>query len=755
MDKDSVPNQDAKTAATGSAAKKESTVETGAVNQGSASTVAKGTPAGSPAAKKGSTIGAGGPQQASDSGTTTGKTWQDVFEEGAYGPKIARDESTQRHPLDLLFSEANSVPEFRGEPCNIPELPKAEREFLKTRCLVVAGYDPKELYWASTCLSDRENFSFRYLSDSLGISGLEWVEIVQALTGRHAPTCLILSCATHSDHRDFARSFSDFSAAVKRLLITPHGLIVYVHPQAVRTINQTGGWLKNVPLLEIPDRRAESASVKRVEPTEFVQEIFAPSASTPEELFAAQNRLLIPRVLLRMAVLFPNLSTTNFDTLLRPILQGQRVEITPARRNADAKETDAWDLWTVGRQTYEQKAGLMRESIGAGTTIRFVSKEAEENASTWVWRYPEDLLSLFAAISSRRILFGDHLGDEEDELFSAYVDATVNLAHRAPGLFGARWLEILFQDFSGWVQDHAPDLNTSANELFAFLAQLENHERRGRFWSRFAERMAVLASRLYRDRSDKVVEQFFERLARQNLGELVLQILRRIGNAVPHANRLDWIERMAKSKDLDLRGVAMQELALQILWYLDAAGTFLPRLRSWLDKTDQEKLSPTFSAAVALPAFLFDAAASKPIDPTRESSPLLISLRSGADDGQTVQDYCKLALAKEEFGRIAGDFLLSEHIDAEEQPAFAVALALYQSALALPDSEHAITHQFLECAFQPLPLRGQNAVRHWWKEFAEQCRTMKGSIPSDSPDRSQHRESLNRRWEIARMLIQH
>ncbi|HEV2805020.1 MAG TPA: hypothetical protein VGW57_08840 [Chthoniobacterales bacterium] len=714
------------------------------------------TSAAGPTAEKGSTGETGEPKQATGSGNgkPSDKTWRDVFEEAAYGTKREEEESGPRHPLDLLFSEANRVPELHGEPCDIPELPKAEREFLKARCLVISGHDPKELCWASTCLSDRAAFSFRYLTDSLGIAGLTWIEIVRALAGRDAPTCLILSCATYDAHRNFAASISAFSEAVKYLLTTPHGLIVYVHPQAVRKI-ETSGWRENVPLLEIPDRRVEQTSAKQVDPSQVVRDIFAPSASTPQELFAAQNRLLIPRVLLRVAVLFPNLSTINFDSLLKPILQGQRVEVTPARRNAEAKEADAWDLWTIGRQTYEQQVGLMRETTGAGTSMRFVSKEAEENANAWVWRYPEDLLSLFAAVSSRRILFGDYLGDDEEELFSSYVHATVNLAHRAPGLFGARWLETLFHDFSGWVQDNTTDLGTPAHDLFLFLAQLENQEKRGWFWSRFAERIAMLAGLLYRDRSEKVVDQFFDRLARQDLGELVLQILRRMGNAVPNEKRLEWIERMAKNNDSVIRAAAVKEMAWQILWHPDAASAFLPKLRSWLDRRDQEKLSPIFNAAVALPAFLFDAAARKSIDSTREDSPLLASLRWAAEDGQTVKDYCQIALANEEFGRIAGDFLHSQHMTAEEEPAFAVALAVYQSALALPDSEHAIPIEFLESAFQPLSLRGQNAVRHWWKEFAEQCRTMKASIPSDSPDRSRHRESLNRRCEIARMLIQH
>jgi hypothetical protein len=712
---------------------------------------ALGTPAG-----KSNTPEGGVPKQETESKTATDPGWlEHALKKGVYGSKTDGDDSITRHPLELLFSTANLVRESRSKPCNIPGLPEAERRFLKTRCLVIAGYYPKELCSAGTYLADRGNFSFHYATDSLGTGGLFWVDIVRVLTGRDAPTCLTVSCATHDEHRDFARKILGLSDAVKLLLTTSHGLIVYVHPQAVRTIVETPGWPDNLSCLEIPDRRAQPRSRGQVDRPPFLQEIFAPAASTPQELFAAQNRLLIPRILLRLAVLFPNLSTTAFDTLLEPILRGQRVEVAPARRNTAAKDADAWDLWKIDRQTHEQQAGLMRETADAGTTIRFASKKTEDNATDWAWRYPEDLITLFAAISNRHILFGDRFGDEDEELFDTYVKATVNLAQRAPGLFGARWLEILFQDFSRWVQAQAPDLKTPANDLFAFLAQLENHEKRGWFWSRFAERLAVLASRLYRDRSDKVVEQFFERLARQDLGELVLQILRRIGNAVPHANRLDWIERIAKSNDLDLRGVAVQEIALQILWYPDTAGAFLPRLRGWLDKPDQEKLSPIFNAAVAFPAFLFDAAASKSIDPMREDSPLLTSLRSAADDRQTIHDYCKLALAKEEFGRIAGDFLLSEHIDAEEQPAFAVALALYQSALALPDSEHAITHEFLESAFKPLPLRSQNAVRHWWRQFAEQCRTMKAGIPSDSPDRSRHRESLNRRCEIARMLIQH
>jgi hypothetical protein len=742
MDKDSARKKDVGTAGAESGAQKGSTAAAGDPEQ-AAQTV-----------NKGSTTDAGAQNRTTDPGNTPPKTLREMFDDGAYAPKIERDERGSRDPLDRLFSEENRMPESRGEPCEIPDLPNIEPQFLNARSLVISGYDPKELCWAGIYLADRENFSFRYMTDWFGVSGLTWVEIVQALKGRDAPTCLIVSYATHDAHRRFAGSSLVFGEAAKRLRATPHGLIVYVHPQAVTAVGSRL-WLDNVPLLEIPDRRAEQARAKRVDPIKVVQEIFAPSASTAQELFAAPNRLLIPRALLRLAVLFPNLSTSNFDALLEPMLRGRRVELTPAGKNTAAKEADAWDLWTIGRQTYEQQAGLIRETAGAGMIIRFDSQEAEDTASMWVWRYPEDLLSLFAAASSRRILFGDHFGDEEDELLNSYLRATVNLADRAPGFFGARWPEILFQDFSGWVQDNAHDFETPANDLFALLARLENDKKRGRFWSRFAERMAMLAGPLYRDPSKNIVDQFFGQLARQDLGELVLQILRRISSDIPNENLFEWIERIAKSDNSEVRALAVQEMALQILWYPDAAKTFLPRLRNWLDKPDQEKASPIFKAAVALPAFLFDAAAGKSIDPTQETSPLLASLQSAAEDGETLKDYCNHALAKEEFGRIAGDFLLSEHIAAEEQPSFAVALALYQSALALPDSEHAITIEFLESAFQPLPLRSQNAVRSWWKQFAEQCRMMRTSIPSDSPDRSRHRESLNRRCEIARMLIQH
>ncbi len=686
----------------------------------------------------------------------TGKTMEESICEIIDPGSKREDQTAPRHPLDELFSKENGVEAIMGEPCDIPDLLNAEQRFLKTRCLIIAGLEPKNFFWAGTHVADRGKFTYRYASNVGATAALSWMEIVQALTRPdRPPTCVILDYASFSDHRDFADKIPTFEASVVRLRTTLHGLIVYVHPQAIDRILKKGGWPEHITRLEVPDRQPHPGTFTPLEPDQFLREVFAPSADTPQELIAAQNRLLIPRALVRLAVLFPNLSTTNFEILLKAVFHGRKIEIAPAKKKVEAKESEAWELWTIGRQAYEQRAGVTRAAVGAGHTVRFVSKEIEDKARDWVWRYPEDLLGLFAAISNQRILFGDHLDDEEDALFRSYVAATVELAHRAPGMFGAKWLEALLQDFAGWVQDQTAELETPVTDLFEFLAQLESQQKRRQFWARFTERMAMLAGLLYRDRSGQVVEQFLERLTRHGLGDLVLRIVRRMGDAMPGEKRLDWIERMIKNNDSDVRAAAVRELALQILWYPQTARASVARLSTWLETPRQEGTTRTSDAAVAFPAFLFDEAENKFFDPARGTSPLLASLKSASSGDQTVKDFCKMAMEEERFGQIAGHFLLSEQIPSEEQSPFAIALALYQSALALPDAELGVAFELMDSAFKPLLASDQHRVRFWWQEFADQCRKTAEGTDRDSPEGRRRRESLNRNYEVVKSLIRH
>lgn len=719
------------------------TTETGNENASEGTKPAKGPP----------TENDGKPTEAEE---PTGKTVREEIEKVINPAKTDADQATPRHPLDELFSKKNSVEEIMGEPCDIPNLLDVEQRFLKTRCLIIAGFEPKNCCWAGTYIAGKGNFTFRYASDSVATAALPTVEIVQALTRPdRPPTCVILDCTTFSDDRQFPDKIPRFEASVMRLRTTLHGLIVYVHPQTVDRIVEKGGWPEHITRLELPDRQPHPGAVTRLNPEQFLEEVLAPSGNTPQDLIAAQNRLLIPRALVRVAALFPNLSTTNFELLLKAVLQGQTIEITPAKKKVEAKGGEAWDLWAIGRQAYEQQAGLIRATVGAGHTVRFVSKEIEDKARDWVWRYPEDLLGLFAAISKQRILFGDHLDEEEDALFRSYVAATVELAHRAPGMFGAKWLEALLQDFAGWVQDQTPELEMPATDLFEFLVQLESQQKRRQFWARFTERMAMLAGLLYQDRSGQVVEQFLERLTRHGLGELVLRIVRGMGDAIPSEKRLDWIERMIKNNESDVRCAAVRELALQVLWYPHTAGPSLAKLRTWLETSRREGTSRTFDAAVAFPAFLFDEAENKSFDPAQNTSPLLTSLKSTANGEQTVKDFCKVAMEEKRFGQVAGRFLLSEQIPSEDQPFFAIALALYQSALALPDAEQSVALELMDSAFKPLQTRGQHGVRFWWKEFADQCRATERDIDRDSSEGRRRREGLNRRYEIAKTLIRY
>ena len=641
---------------------------------------------------------------------------------------LNRPKTGPSNPVDELFMPEYSVEEVRGEPCEVPDLTEAEQKFVRTRCLIITGIEVKNCCWAATSIAWRQNFSFRFAYDSVATAGIPTVELVQLLTRLdRQPTCFILNRMTTSGGRDFADSITRFEASVRELRATEHAIIVYVQPQVVERIVEKAGWPEYITRLEVPDRQPQPGTGRPKNPEQILQELFAPSAGTPQELLAAQNRLLIPSTLVRLGVLFPNLSTSNFEILLTAVLDGKRIEVAPAKKKTEAKERDALELWTIGRQAYEQQAGLTRAAVGAGRTIRFVSKEIEDKAREWVWRYPEDLLALFSAISNQRILFGDHFDDEEDALFRSYVAATVELAHRAPELFGAKWLEALLQDFAGWVQDQTSELETPATDLFEFLVQLESQKKRRQFWARFTERMATLAGLLYRDRSGQVVEQFLERLTRHGLGELVLRIVRRMGDAMSGEKRLDWIERMIKDNDSDVRAAAVRELALQILWYPRTVSASLAKLRTWLQTQRQEGTSRTCDAAVAFPAFMFDEAENNSFDPAQGTSPLLTSLKSAADDDQTVKDFCKMAMEEEHFGQVSGRFLLSE-LPSENQPSFAIALALYQSALALPDAELGLAFELMDSAFKPLRASDQHSVRFWWQEFADQCRKTEEDI---------------------------
>lgn len=272
------------------------------------------------------------------------------------------------------------------------------------------------------------------------------------------------------------------------------------------------------------------------------------------------------------------------------------------------------------------------------------------------------------------------------------------------------------------------------------------------FWTRFTKRMAMLAGLLYRDRSGQVVEQFLERLTRRGLGGLVLQIIKRMYDALPAERRAEWIERMTKDDDVTVRRAAVRDLALQLLWLPQTAAPYMAKLRAWLKNVTPGKRPRTYVAGMAFPAILFDEGEKASADPDDATSPLLTCLNSPSGSGETVKACCKLALEQEGFGQAAAEFVVRNQTITQDRGSFALASALFKCALALPKAAEEIAFELVESAFKPLQMRDQDRVRFWWKDFADQCAERAIGMPGHSEQENRLRESLIRHYEVANSL---
>ncbi len=649
-------------------------------------------------------------------------------------------------PCDVLFDDRNLVRGMLGEECDLPLLEEWVKSFTRARCVIVAGPEPKHALWTATCLADRLSFAKVYASTSTQLAALTTPQIFAKMAPSRDPLCVIIDQTGLTADRAFASYITSFDIGTRGAARTPHGYIVCVKPQAIDLLK--GDCPEHVPVLHLPEltRAPETAVAGALPPAQYIQRIFAPPLDFGT-IHAEQNEWLIPKALIRIAVLFPGLSTSNFDALVKTELGDATLELAPAKDRIKAKTGTAAEVWASYRPSFEHKAGLTREGSQTSATLRFLSPELEAAAQDWVWRYPEDLYDLFAAISRQGVLFSDHLDQDEQEMYLKYIDVAVQLARRAPKLFGGRWLETLFQEFADWVRRETPEAERADQEgdVLTLLLQLAGQEKRKRFWSRFANRMAVLCGNLWRDGSDQIVTRFFERLSQRQLHELILDIIDRMGEAMPAEARLGWIERILNSGDTSARAAAVCDLAWKILSTPSAASPYLEAFSHWASQPPVDGRSMKYEAGLALPMRLFQIGSQRKFDPEGATSPLLTLLQLPLPAGGTVLDYCQAAVAQPLYRKVASTHLVLEQPDEEEREFMALALSLFQCADGLPNGAQESALRLARAAVTPLKLSEQNRVGAHWKGLAEYC--MKNMPRSTAPA-----PELRRRAELGRSL---
>lgn len=716
--------------------------------------------------QKGSEIKEGGENPSGASGETTGKEAGNREPIGKEEVKASSSEYFKRlrmgvapagtsvDPFDALFAEERRVYEVRGTHCEVPDLKEIRATFAGHRCLLVAFAHKEHSLSVATRLATQLEFPHIYLVSSEHLVSFSTTEMVQRLCGRQSATCVIWDRTTGWASEQFEKSLYDFGQSTKGIDKRVHGLIVLLDLKTSAKLE------RQIPDHVLHMHRAAAENERVNPPSAFdveghVKALFSPQAQSFEEMQAVGDRTLIPCTLARLAVLFPELSTSNMDALLRCVLRGREVEVVPARDGVAAKMADASALWAAHRATFEPQAGLTRDTSGK---LSFGPDGLSEATSRWVWSYPEELYELFAAVSRQGVLFSDYLDEDEKELFDAYFNAAIELAKREPKLFGGRWLTTLLREFAAWVREEVPQADSAppGEDAFALLAQMAEHlakqKRSDHFWARFAERMGSLCGALFRGGSHVIVTNFFERMSLSGLHELLLQVIARMGDSLPAPERLKWAERVLLKGDQDARLLVARDLAVQLLWYPERAGPYLERLGLWLEEPVTPDRSLKREAALGTVVRLFSEASRKAFDPAQESSPLLEALPSATAKAGSLAEFCEKALGHREFPVVAAMHLPPSDASPAERPSLAVAVSLYQCAMALPPAAVDQARAMARAALGPLGQTERNRVAGWWKRWADDARKqMPWSLAAGKESR--RREEMMRREQVLGALM--
>ncbi|MBL9181167.1 MAG: hypothetical protein JNN17_03440 [Verrucomicrobiaceae bacterium] len=653
--------------------------------------------------------------------------------------------------LEKLFASPQPPRDIDASPfVSIPDWESAKADFAHTRCIVIhsTGLQME----AAAHLMARTQAMTVYETNAKKAGPGFTSDILRILCSAaiEGSACVIMSYI--GNEKSFEATCRNISKAVAhvndngdRTWRSSRSFIIYTHSKGVEKLVANNSWFENIALLEIPDTAREAKSAGYNSLRTVVDGLHETPPTDFAEIVARERETYIPFILTRIAVLFPNLTTTNFERLVDHILGTREIEVTPGTKESDARTAGAKSLWRSAKPYFEKQAGLVRASLpGEPQRFRFWSKEMEDKANAWGWEDPEALFFVFSDVSGMNILFGEHVGREDEELFSGYLAAAVQLAIRAPGLFGARWLETLARDYAAWVHLETDQLTAKGIDIFSLLGQLVKAAKQRKLWGRFSERMGELLNQLFRDGIPALVDQFMDRLFKQGLHGLALLVALNITEAREEW-LTEWMKRVMNEGDADDRRTVIYQIVREICRGTDSAA---PRLQAILDWSVSKNTSVQ-RAAYSFPAVLIDFVDGKEFDPNSDTSPLVRAMTSPSPVKETVQGLCEHLMNAKFFPSGAAECHDGNELDA-------VAITLFQFANGLPNGQLLTALKLARFTMSWMKLREQTEVRKWWQGFADYLATQKRAIPITAREESKMRlADLDRRYSICKTLIRH
>lgn len=657
----------------------------------------------------------------------------------------------QREPWVEFFEAARIEMDTFGERCEFPDLETAKERFEHGRRLVVVGAEVEKCKWVATIIARTHQYRC-YYSDLPKFTVIDDKVLVKEARLRQDPSCVIRN---HIEKSWF--SIENFARETHQLFDGNAAIIVFIHPITWRKLQPH--WPSGMHPVVLPERPTTfGAANPTLTPDEQIRRLFEPEIEgtipSMEAIAATARQLLIQRILVRLGVLFPRLSATSFKRLLEAGLKDVEIEVSPATKDKDADKRPAIKWWTDNAPILERMAGLERRSSGGVPLVCFNSTEMEAAAQAWAWRYPEELFSLFSAISRQGILFSEDWTDEQKVLLQRYILAVADLAARAPGLFDAQWLETVLHDYAKWVGNRTPECDLEATNIYEYLAQIASSNLRWELWNHFAERIALVGKALYLNRSASILDQFFGRLIQCKLPQLLLKIMRCMDDSLTPEIRAKWFERIIRESDLENRVAAVRELALHISWRPQYAPSFLKIFKQWSNPAAGRRITELGGAAMAIPACLFGELAEQQSDAPDDEYPLVKLLAASDEESGTLLDFCEKVMAHPEFADYAAIYLNLSHLEQSEQPFAALALVLYWCALGLPDSEFKIASRLATAALGWRKYSERGRVSRWWKHIADVCSNAKQRIPRyGSPSQERERAEWSRSYDVVKTLM--
>ena len=331
----------------------------------------------------------------------------------------------------------------------------------------------------------------------------------------------------------------------------------------------------------------------------------------------------------------------------------------------------------------------------------------------------------------------------------------MQLARRTPITFGNRWLKSLCVEYHFWVRQRTGDDIPEQDDLLRLLAALERVEMSRELWKHFSRRFGVLARCLVADGSGALVERFLDQLTRLKLHGLAVNIVQELAFSLGK-KRFDRLARLANEGGREVQETVIWNLAYECCRNTTAATAVWNEIAEWLPGKGAELKSLSNAATVAIPAAILDILAGAVGKKEPERTNLADLLEARLDSGQRIEEVWAEILARPEFGAVAIRCMFDDASMAEvaesERRALGLSRALFQMALALPDTGRARVVTLGRAALAERRIHERTLIKAWWQSHADQISAQRGALPA-TRETAEQREHLLRTYRICRDLV--